>query len=172
MTPPDSGNLPEVDLNISVQNIRLKSRKLSIKWTQEAAQDLKDMFDAGEEITRTPLERLVEHIDDPKYDPNDPDAELKAERRRRDKRILDRVAKEMTDEVDREILEALADNASMDLSKDQTITIADTISNAIKRARRRGLTPDLHDHIMSALREKKGKSTQGDILYNGTKFGP
>ena len=86
-----------------------KNRKL--KTSVESSQDLRDLWGADREENPTPLKEFVDALDDPDYDPDDPEAvaEWRAQRYGKsvEGRIAEAMAKEIQAEIDAEIMDML-----------------------------------------------------------------
>lgn len=118
-------SLPKIDLNIQSTPISAKSRKLKFGWSQEAADDLRDLW--GLPRPRLPsnaLDLLNDSLEDPNFDPNSPEPykglyrwpdgrvatpeEIKeAFESAPESALVEKMAIEITAEIDREILKDL-----------------------------------------------------------------
>lgn len=88
-----------------------KNKKLTLKTSLDLSQDLRDLWGADREENPTPLREFVDALDDPAYDPDDPEAvaEWRAQRygKSAEARIAEAMAKEIQAEIDAEIVEML-----------------------------------------------------------------
>jgi hypothetical protein len=110
--------------------VRAKARKLRAKWTQEAADDLRALWSIGR--LRRPsnaLDLLNDALEDPDYDPDSPEPyrgrwrwpdgriatpeEIEQEAHP-ERALVEAMAAEMRDEIDREILYGLKKSAQAD----------------------------------------------------------
>ena len=95
-------NPPEQGFEISIQPVVAAPRKLKTLWTVEAADDLKSLWGHSAKPDNA-LDLLSQGIDDPEFNPDVP------YRGRRDHSddLVDAMAKEMTEEIDKEIIRSI-----------------------------------------------------------------
>lgn len=92
--------------DIKIERTLAKPRVLKSTWSNSALNDFNDSF--GELPKPSPLEELVEALDDETYDPTDPDSMEDWRRRRSESESLKRLTQEILDKIDREILTSLS----------------------------------------------------------------
>ncbi len=106
-----NADIPDYKISISSETIHAKPRKLRMNWS----------IDGGKRYNKSPLEELVESLDDPDYDPDspesvaewrdqhsrDPVADLRALWGIGDETLVARMADAFKAEIDREVQEAL-----------------------------------------------------------------
>jgi hypothetical protein len=129
----DDSNLPDIDLNISITEFNAKPRKLSTKWSSEAADGLRSLW--GLRPVKTPLQGLAEGIDADDFEEWYED--WKKRQRTPEEALVDSMASEF--------------KAMQDL-RDRRTDLA--IGNALESASRGEIYPTLHDEIMAVYRDK------------------
>lgn len=152
--------LPDIDLDISVTEIKAKPRKLKGTFTSGPAQDLRDMW--GVRIQKAPLQDLAEGLDADNFE--DWFEEWKKSRRSSGDELIDSMAQEMADETDQDILATLALPEPAQAAK-----IGSVLRRAVDRANQDKHSPNLHDEIMDVLRDPKGKE---NLVDSGILYGP
>jgi hypothetical protein len=122
----DDASLPEIDLQITSVPVQAPARKLSTTWSQTAADDLRSLWGPfWPQRPNNALDILKDALEDPDYDPDAPE-EYKGRWRWEDGRIatpeeiekarhpesalVENMANEMTNEIDREILRTFKKN--------------------------------------------------------------
>lgn len=115
----DAGVL--VPFEIQVTQVTAAPRTIKSNWSIGAVNDLRDMYGlGGPQYPDNALDILKDALDDPNYDPNGPDykglprwpdgrvaTHEEYLRYHPEERLVESMAKEMADEIDREILESL-----------------------------------------------------------------
>ena len=147
MTEDEDTGLPEIDLNLKITEITAKPRKLKVKWSSEAAQNLSDMWGATTP-QKAPLQDLAEGLEAENFE--EWHKEWKEKRRSPEDKLASAMADEMTAEIDREILETLAGATGH-------TRVQQPIAEALDAAKRGLITPTLHDDVLAALRGLEGK---------------
>ena len=95
-------NPPEPIFDISIQTVTAPPRKLKALWTPEAAESLKELWGTGG--ADNALDIFTEGLDDPDFDVN---KKYRGRHGKVEQDLIDTMAKEMADEIDREILKDL-----------------------------------------------------------------
>jgi hypothetical protein len=106
MSPSDPDGLiysPYIPLQITVTPIVAKPRKLKTLWPAEAADELKGIWGGGPTRPDNALDIFIQGLDDPEFNPNVP---YKGRRDHSDD-LIEAMAKEMSDEIDREIIKSV-----------------------------------------------------------------
>jgi hypothetical protein len=120
-TSAQGSSLPPINFNISTQSVVAKPRKLKMKWSLEAVDDL-----VGPTRPTNILDLLNDALSDPNYDPSDKDYKglwrWRSDGRlatpeeigqwTTESQLVANIADEMTAEIDREVMAALGASAA------------------------------------------------------------
>lgn len=160
--PLDPFNLPPIDLKITSTDVKASPRQMN--WSPQAADDFRSAFGIeGSGPKMTPLMEITKALDDPDYDPADPESVAEWRAKHRKKGLIESMADEMTAEIDREIAREIAkapaqssSTTTPDISsirKNAHSKIGIEIGHALKKARQGEVTPDLSQKIRTLLHQ-------------------
>jgi hypothetical protein len=99
---PYHGINSEPDLDIKLEPVVAGPRRLKMTWSAEAASELRDLWGSG--AADNALDIFTEGLDDPAFDPN---KKYRGKKGSAEQELIDAMIKEMTEEIDKEILASL-----------------------------------------------------------------